>query len=189
MSNLTKFAVGTVVTKRQGIGYLHAGLVGKVLRHLDEGDIIEVDWQDPSLNEPCVRQYRADTIHKYVTMFIPDKKMVKTVRNILTRMTKLEWDSICHTGQREGFSLRATGRTTATALAILSESMRDPRNPVTYMGRDHHQQHDTSPHRTADHMAHVMADIIIRMGYKGFVFHTGNKTVTFNPFEEVEIEV
>lgn len=183
MSNLNKFAVGIIVTKRQGIGYLHAGIVGKVVRHLDEGDIIEVDWQDPSLDEPCVRQYRTGTIHKYVTVFIPEKKMIKTSINILTGSTKYKWDEI---GAGAGFFIRATGRTTAIAMELLARAMRSPSTPISYFGEDHYKEH---PYRTADLLAKEMGYIIRKMEYKGFVFHTGNKTVTFNPFAEVEIEV
>ena len=183
MSNLTKFAVGIIVTKRQGFGYLHAGLVGKVVRHLDEGDIIEIDWQDPSLDEPCVRQYRTSTIHKYVTVFIPEKEMIKTSINILTGQNKYQWDEI---GGGAGFFIRATGRTTAIAMELLAVAMRSPSTPVSYFGEDHYKE---SPYRTADHLAKVMGDIIRKMEYKGFVFHTGDKTVTFKPFAEVEIEV
>lgn len=183
MSNLMKFAVGTIVTKRQGIGYLHAGIVGKVVRHLDEGDIIEIDWQDPSLDEPCVRQYRADTIHKYVTVFIPEKKKIKTVVNILTGCSLYHWNDI---GAGAEFSFRATGRTTAIAMKVLADAMSSPSTPICYFNKDHYKE---NPYLTADQLAKVMADIIIKMEYKGFIFHTGDKTVTFKPFEEVEIEV
>lgn len=186
MSNLIKFAVGVVVTKRQGIGYLHAGLVGKVVRHLDEGDIIEVDWQDPSLDETCVRQYRADTLHKYVTVFIPEKKKVKTTLNLLTGMTKYEWDSGKHNGQKEGFHLRATGRTTATAMAILSESIRQPYINICYLGRDHHVG---STNMSAEILAETIKLLANKMGLVGFTFNRHNHTITFKPFEEVEIEI
>lgn len=183
MSNLTKFAVGIIVTKRQGIGYLNAGIVGKVVRHLDEGDIVEIDWQDPSLNEPCVRQYRTGTVHKYVTLFIPKKERIKTSINVLTGQNKYQWDEI---GGGAGFFMRATGRTTSIALGLLSDAVRTPNTSISYIGEDHHTG---TPHRTADRLAKVMGDIIHKMEYKGFVFHTGNKTVTFKPFAEVEIEV
>lgn len=183
MSNLIKFAVGSIATKRQGIGYLSAGIVGEVVRHLDEGDIIEINWQDPSLDEPCVRHYRTDTIHKYVTVFVPEKKKIKTVVNTLTGMNLYRWNEI---GAGAGFSFRATGRTTAIAMKILAEAMSNPSNPISYFNKDHYKE---NPHRAADLLLKVIGDIISKMAYKGFIFHTGDKTVTFEPFGEVEIEV
>ena len=183
MSNLTKFAVCTIVAKRQGIGYLHAGIVGKVVRHLDEGDIVEVDWQDPSLDEPCVRQYRTSTIHKYVTVFVPEKRKIKTSANVLTGQNLYQWNA---DRGGAGFFIRRTGRTTAIAMELLSVAMSNPSKPVSYFREDHNRE---QPHSTADHLAMVMGDIISKLEYKGFTFHTWERTVTFRPFEEVEIEV
>lgn len=185
MSNSLKFAVGVIVAKRHGIGYLHAGIAGKVVRHLDEGDIIEVVWQDPSLDEPCVRQYRTATIHKYVKVFIPEMEKVKTVRNVLTGMTQYEWDRGNRTGQKEGFIVRGTGRTTATAMAILSESIRQPYLDICYLGRDHYYG---TTIRSADLLAETIKSLVDKMGLVGFTLNRGNHTITFKPFEGVEIE-
>lgn len=128
--------------------------------------------------------------------FAPKRKTLKKVRrNVINDKTQDEMIKIIGQGDAIGihqFNTRCTGRTSAVAMSILGAAMASPYQPCSFRNADHMASSLVNRREMLnDNLMRAMQDILHKLDWRGFTFHKGNRTVTFNPIvtEETYVEI
>lgn len=136
---------------------------------------------------------RVQIVHDEIQITLPKRRTLKKVRrNIITGKT--QEDMVKDLGYARGveqFNTRATGRTSAAAMRLLGVAMENPGYPVDFRNADHAiSSRPNARERLNDDFQRQMSHILAKLGWKGFTFHKGDRTVTFNPIvtEETYVE-
>lgn len=127
---------------------------------------------------------RVQIVHDEIQFTLPKRRTLKKVRrNVITGKT--QEDMVKDLGYARGveqFNTRATGRTSAAAMRLLGVAMENPGYPVDFRNADHAVSSlPNARERLNDDFQRQMSHILAKLDWKGFTFHKGDRTVTFNP--------